>query len=176
MHKHAITVLCRCALIGFSMSLIIACSCTPRGENAQGGADSAVAGQDSTWQRAQFVLDSLSLQVNTDSLFRIMQAMLTSPDTMFVSRALSCEFTQLYWTHGSIPASRAIERMQDTAWRGVSRSMRRKLEQYPGRPISSISTPDCQDGPPAPDSIRGVRLNVEPRYPRRNDGNAASQR
>lgn len=113
-------------------------------------------------EREHFVLDSLSRLVNTDSLYHLREAIRIRHDTAAVFQATLCEVAQLQWRYGSIPAERAIKRMQDSVWRGVTREARRQLESYPGRPIGGAITTECERGARAPERVDGVSLFLDP--------------
>lgn len=151
---------------GWRVALIVALSvigeaCLP-GNSDRLDSGSVGKSQQASTQRANFVVDSLSQLVNTDSLFRLRRAMLTSIDTAGLFNAMLCESYALQWQHGGIPADRAIKRMQDTVWQDMSSARRRELQRYPGRPISGAVTTACERGAKAPTHVDGVSLDIHP--------------
>ncbi len=113
-------------------------------------------------RREKFVLDSLSRFVDTDSLYRIREAMRLPGDTLALLNASLCEVVRLQWRYGVIPAELAMKRMQDTLWRGARSEERRRLELYPGRAVNIAVTRACEEGPKSPEKVAGVSLDLEP--------------
>lgn len=116
------------------------------------------------WERADFVLDSLSRLVNTDSLYRLRRAILLPADTSTLLREMHCEVVRLRWRYGSAPAARAVKRMEDTLWRGASIFDSARVDAYP-RPPVDIAAGSCNRGEKAPREVHGVSLGYDPIRP-----------
>lgn len=84
------------------------------------------------WLADSTARDSVSRLVSTDSLYRLYRAMLTASDPRDLLQSRACERYRLMTRHGSIPVELAVERMEDTVWRGVAPSVLRKLNQSLG--------------------------------------------
>lgn len=98
-------------------------------------------------QRRVAAFDSVVRAVNTDSLYRLWQAMLTAPDIRAAQLHVDCELSQLSYRYGRA-AYYATKRMQDTLWKhadpaAVSRMDRRAVGESP-----PITRGTC--GPPPP--------------------------
>lgn len=150
---------------GIAVTLCLLGCSRPPGSSTEDSSRSAYTAEEQRYRRAEFVLDSLSKLVDTDSLYRLRRATLAPGDTMSILRAISCETFRLTWRHGSIPAVRAIKRMDDTVWSGLSSDMRRRGEQYPGRFVSIPTLASCGTGERASTSVEGVSLMFNPRRP-----------
>jgi len=71
------------------------------------------------WQRDSAMVDSLSRLVPTDSLYAAWRAVLVAQDLQAAHQRIACNATELRLRYGTHPAALAIERMEDTLWRGV---------------------------------------------------------
>jgi len=77
--------------------------------------DSAQYVKDSAhWARSLFVLDSISRSVDTDSLYRLHQAVVAAGKPAPIYTALICESARIVRRYGSMPADMAIRRMNDS--------------------------------------------------------------
>jgi hypothetical protein len=78
-------------------------------------------------QRRIASFDSAVRMVNTDSAYRLWRAMLTAPDVRKGQLAVMCEIIRLQYRHGRA-ADVAIDRMNDTLWRGADPAAVQRLD------------------------------------------------
>lgn len=71
------------------------------------------------WQRDSAFVDSLSHRVPTDSLYTAWHAALVAEDLQAAHQRITCIHVELGLRHGTYPTELAIERMNDTLWKGV---------------------------------------------------------
>lgn len=140
--------------------------------------DSSQYVADSTkWVRDSIVRDSISRTMNTDSLYRLYRRMLYAADPVPLMHLIECESTRLGWRYGSIPATAAIQRMEDTLWRPENRKdeklMWARLHNMSVEQMLTLGvSPDrCGGwGYPQPVILNGTNLQAtspRPRRPRR---------
>jgi hypothetical protein len=114
-------------------------------------------------QRDSSVIDSLSRLVNTDSLYRLNEAMRTARDPRPLVHEAACERARLQNRHGLRPTTLAVRRMADTLWRPDKRRIEREIEsRMPQADMITVSAKLCGYGDPAPDSVAGVSLRFPP--------------
>jgi hypothetical protein len=151
------------------LALLAACSAsTSSGNFASEASPSSwapesvqLAQERAVWQQDSVVLDSLSRNVNTDSLYRVGRAMLVSRDPGRLMNASACERYRLAWRHGARPAQLAIWRMEDTLYSTTESAavdaMRERLERGFGVELGRKA---CGDpGPRAPRTVGATPLD-----------------
>jgi hypothetical protein len=119
------------------------------------------------WLRDSSLIDSLSRQVNTDSLYALGRAMLTAEDPHSLMQAIVCEHFRLAWLHGIRPAELALKRMSDTLYGYADGQTLRRLAAVKGHPtMLAADEKVCGiPGKEAPSEIKGILLNATARRP-----------
>jgi hypothetical protein len=117
-------------------------------------------------QRRVAAFDSVVRIVNTDSLYRLWQAMLTAPDIRATQLLVDCELQRLSYRYGRA-AYYATKRMNDTLWKRADPAAVRRMD---GRMVGGsppISRDTCGPRPPvrAPRWLRQWTVYALPDLP-----------
>lgn len=127
-----------------------------------------------TWAHAERVIDSLSRTINTDSLYTLYRTALTAENPAPIIGQITCTGTMFMRQYGSLPAQRALKRMQDTLKKPGEQQLFDRLTDRMAamspdqRRSTAVGTRNCGPlGPMAPDSVDGVSTRWVVRKPYR---------
>ena len=145
------------------LSAGIACGQTGTRQPASVQPDSSLVREQ---RRRIAAFDSAVRTVNTDSLFRLWQAMLKAPDIRKAQLAMMCENARLAGAYGKA-AFVAIRRMNDTLWKYADRQAVNAMDRRLVGESPSIGHDTC--GPPpsrgAPDWLMRWYVPALPQLP-----------
>jgi hypothetical protein len=157
-------------------AVIVACAVPSLMSSCSFSRDGSGSGASSRWddsvyavQLAKFVhdstlMDSLTRQVRTDSLYTLYRRAVSGEVGAAVVQALSCEELRLRLHYGTAPAGRAMKRMRDTVYRdqGITKDA---FEFFAARAPAEGEIDSGRCSPPSghfPAIIQGMRTDVEP--------------